>query len=453
MTSMGATNYDAVVIGGGIAGVVAARDLTEQGNRVLLLEARDRLGGRTWSTTFPGTDINVEMGGQFVIPDLWPMLMHEIERYGVEIEHLGAARSFPTLFGGHRNPGPFPLPLEQILDLERAALHLVRAAMRIEPGVPLDQQGLDDLDISMADFLAPLELPAETYDLVTTVTALYSFRYPDEISALHVLNTLACMHLSVVELYGAVDAHIRTASLVEAIAAEVTDVRVDCPVATVDQTGDDVVVTTAAGESIRASAVVVAVPMNVWNDIEFMPPLSEVKRVSSAEKHGTDRSGKVWVRTRNADRWPYVLAAPASNDGALALYTQDEFENGDQLMGIFAVTSHESDDYHLDLDEAESVERVLQKLLPDAEVVERLSHNYNTDPYSKGDWIAWRPGRVSKSHSRLSAPEGRVAFASADIAPKWLMVFEGAVESGHLAAQQTEVHLARLREAMTVARR
>ena len=46
------TLYDVVVIGGGFAGATAARDLTEQGNRVLLLEARDRLGGRTWSSKF-----------------------------------------------------------------------------------------------------------------------------------------------------------------------------------------------------------------------------------------------------------------------------------------------------------------------------------------------------------------------------------------------------------------
>ena len=41
-------SVDVVVIGGGFAGITAARDLKHRGFNVLLLEARDRLGGRTW---------------------------------------------------------------------------------------------------------------------------------------------------------------------------------------------------------------------------------------------------------------------------------------------------------------------------------------------------------------------------------------------------------------------
>ena len=40
--------YDVIVIGAGFAGVTAARDLASAGRSVLVLEARDRLGGRTW---------------------------------------------------------------------------------------------------------------------------------------------------------------------------------------------------------------------------------------------------------------------------------------------------------------------------------------------------------------------------------------------------------------------
>ena len=55
---------DALIIGGGIAGLVAARHLTEAGLRVTLLEARDRLGGRIYTQStgeFP-----VELGAEFV---------------------------------------------------------------------------------------------------------------------------------------------------------------------------------------------------------------------------------------------------------------------------------------------------------------------------------------------------------------------------------------------------
>jgi len=55
---------DALVIGGGMAGLAAARRLTEAGLRVTLLEARDRLGGRIY--THHTADFPVELGAEFV---------------------------------------------------------------------------------------------------------------------------------------------------------------------------------------------------------------------------------------------------------------------------------------------------------------------------------------------------------------------------------------------------
>ena len=56
--------YDAIVIGAGAAGVGAARTLVEGGARILVLEARNRLGGRIWcdNTTFP---VPVDLGAQW----------------------------------------------------------------------------------------------------------------------------------------------------------------------------------------------------------------------------------------------------------------------------------------------------------------------------------------------------------------------------------------------------
>ena len=56
---------DVVVIGAGFAGVAAARNLTETGRAVVVLEARDRIGGRTWYREIPGTGVMAEYGGMF----------------------------------------------------------------------------------------------------------------------------------------------------------------------------------------------------------------------------------------------------------------------------------------------------------------------------------------------------------------------------------------------------
>lgn len=448
--SLDGRNYDAVVIGAGFAGITAARDLTEQGNKVLLLEARDRLGGRTWTKKFPGTDEYVEMGGQFIASGSNPAVEREMARYGVEAIYLDGPGEYPTILNGKRHPGPFPVPIEQLMDFERAMVHCILAAGRITPGVPIDHQELEDLDIPMSEFLAPLELAPETLEFVSTAANLVSFRPAEEVSALQFLMFQADFGNSPLGLYGALGAYIETGKLLERMVADITEVQLDTPVARVDQTGDDVLVTTADGETITASAAVVATPINIWNDIEFVPELTEVKRVTSAERHGTDRSGKAMLKVRKPEVTPFVIGSPKTTGGSFALAPEGEFKDGDALFALFGMLSKEGDDWQLDYDSRESVEAAMHSLWPEGELVAYDAHNYNTDPYSKGDWIAWKPGRVSRSHSALGANEGRIAFATADVAPKWMMTIEGAVVCGHKAAAQTLNHLVREREAATL---
>src|SRR3954451_21809881 len=73
---------DVVVVGGGFAGVTAAREAAQAGLSVTLLEARDRIGGRTWTASWAGHDI--EYGGGWVH---WhqPHTFSEVTRAGVGV--------------------------------------------------------------------------------------------------------------------------------------------------------------------------------------------------------------------------------------------------------------------------------------------------------------------------------------------------------------------------------
>ena len=55
-----------IVIGAGAAGLAAAAALVRAGRSVLILEARDRVGGRCWTRRMPGLDIPVELGAEFI---------------------------------------------------------------------------------------------------------------------------------------------------------------------------------------------------------------------------------------------------------------------------------------------------------------------------------------------------------------------------------------------------
>jgi pseudooxynicotine oxidase len=57
-------NYDVVIIGAGFAGAIAARELSKAGMRTLILEARERPGGRTFNADFNGA--RLEMGGTWI---------------------------------------------------------------------------------------------------------------------------------------------------------------------------------------------------------------------------------------------------------------------------------------------------------------------------------------------------------------------------------------------------
>src|SRR3954470_8301951 len=94
--------HDVIVIGGGFCGVTAARELALRGRRVLLVEARERLGGRTWSAEWRG--LPVEYGGQWVHwhqPHTWA----EITRAGLSVDLGSEADEAAWYAGGERRTG------------------------------------------------------------------------------------------------------------------------------------------------------------------------------------------------------------------------------------------------------------------------------------------------------------------------------------------------------------
>jgi monoamine oxidase len=81
--------FDVVVAGAGFAGLRAARDLVEAGRSVLLLEARERAGGRTWTRPFAGSGPMVEIGGSWFAP-AHAAVVAELARYGLATRTYGA---------------------------------------------------------------------------------------------------------------------------------------------------------------------------------------------------------------------------------------------------------------------------------------------------------------------------------------------------------------------------
>lgn len=80
--------YDVIVVGAGYCGLTASRDAALSGLKVLLLEGRDRIGGRSWSSNIGG--YTFEMGGTWVSwgqPHVWREISRYEMRDQLEISH------------------------------------------------------------------------------------------------------------------------------------------------------------------------------------------------------------------------------------------------------------------------------------------------------------------------------------------------------------------------------
>jgi monoamine oxidase len=424
------TSYAAVVVGAGLAGLRAARDLSLAGRSVLLVDGRDRLGGRTWTRPFHGIDQHIELGGTWVAPEHHHFVAEDMGRYGLTlVEQHGSDPHFLWRFDGTASTD-FPLHGDEIYELERALYRIIEANRRVDTTVPRDKQpDLADLDISVEDFLKACELSPRTYDFLAAFGSLGSGAEAHEWSALTAFSLMAAFGCSAYAWFAGVVDKIEggTVALVNALYEEADpDTTLSTRITRVAQRSDGVTLTTADGDEIDARVVVMAVPVNTWSDIEFEPGLSGAKATLAQERH-PNRMGKLWALVEGAPE-----GAMGFGPGNGLLFVAPQYDHGDSsvMVGFTAPPSL------LDVTDEAAVTAAIHEYYPEARVLAVDAHDWNADPLSKGGWLTYRPGRATQLHSGLQTPEGRVLFAGADIAVRWIGWIDGALESGARAAEQ-----------------
>jgi monoamine oxidase len=415
--------HDVVVIGGGFAGVTTARETALRGADTLLLEARDRLGGRTWTFQWNGTEI--ELGGGWVHwhqPHVWS----EITRAGLDVEVSEEADVSSWHVGDERRSGTVA---ERDAIAERGWNQFVDGVVDAlpQPHHPLfasDRLARFDR-LSIAERLAELELDDEERDVLTAELESVAHGRLDEAGAVSILrwHALSGGSLALTQFTGGrVTLAEGTQSVLNAIAAGAEfETRLATAVAAVSQRDGGVEVHTRTGETIAARVAVVAVPLNALGAIEFHPPLSDGKQAAIAL--GQCSCGtKIFIHARG-EPVNHNAIKPGHPFGYLD--TELLYPDGTQLLIGFG-----PDAGACNAGDLPSVQRQLDEILPGYDVLAATSHDWLKDEFARGTWAIHRPGWYTRHHAEMQRPEGQIVFAGSDFANGWSGFMDGAIESG-----------------------
>jgi monoamine oxidase len=415
--------HDVVVVGGGFAGVTAAREAARDGRSVLLLEGRDRLGGRTWTAPWKGHQI--EYGGGWVH---WhqPHTFSEITRAGLTVELSGDPDLTAWYVGEKRRTGTIA---ERDAIANRGWLQFVDGVERSlpnphDPTLAIDElAGIDRLTI--AQRVDELDLDEEHREVLWAELESLAHGPLDEAGAASVLrwHALSGYSLALTQYTGGrVTLTNGTRGLLEAMAGGAAyETRLGTPVAAVRRRGDGVEVETRTGELLPAARAVVAVPLNTLGAIEFEPALSELKLEGIALGQAS-RGIKIFI---HAEGEP--ISQNAIRPGHPFGYLDTEFMNDDgtQVMIGFG--------YDAGMNDAADLPRVqgdLDRIIPGYRATDASAHDWLADEFSRGTWAIHRPGWYSRYYEEMRRPEGPVLLAGSDLAAGWSGFIDGAIESG-----------------------
>jgi monoamine oxidase len=426
---------DVVVVGAGLAGLAAARDLEAGGAQVTVLEARSRVGGRVEQVELPDGR-RVQLGGEVV--------GHAHTSYLALVEELGL-----TLTASYvAEPGEITRQVPESVDVgtwpswctaaDRASYDAVEAALEkllatIDPDDPWTCPDLVRLDrLSVGDWLREVGASPGVLRLWELVHLSLSDGSVERTSLFAYARKIVVGGTTGsydVEQWENLRVAEGSATVALTMAAALHDVRLSTPVRRIEVGAGGSVVTTTDGETVRADAVVIAVPSGPARDID-------IEGVSDARLTSLRRQRHAW-----AAKFVAAYETPFWRERGQNALAESEGVLGStwpQQHGVLsALVPPERYAAFAATDPATRTREALAQVAalygPEAtSPLQTWTRLWGTDPWTQGYVTSWRPGDVEAVGPLHGTHEPPFYVCGSD---QWVAGYmEGAVRTGRGAA-------------------
>jgi monoamine oxidase len=440
---------DVVVVGAGFAGLSAARALAAGGAEPVVLEARDRVGGRVVNAEI-GDGKVVEMGGQWIGPtqDRIATLASElgVEAFRTHTEGANVLRLDGRL---RRYRGTIPrLGPAVLVDIARSLRRLDRLSGSVEAEAPWLADDAARLDRTSFATWIERKMLTRTARLLLTVAGRTIFgAEPEEMSLLHVCFYLRSAGsfelLTDVEGGAQQDRLVGGSQLVTIRAAEELGDRVvlQTPVWRVEHGIGGVAVTAAGGTVARGRRAIIAIPPPLTARIDFEPPLPP------ARQQLAQRMASGWlVKATALYSEPFWradgLSGEALNAPGPVTTTFDNSPPGGSPGALVGFVGGRDARAFARLGASERRHAVLgcfESLFgPRAAAAEAyLERDWAAEQWSGGGPVCnFATGGWTAAGPALREPVGPIHWAGAETATRWAGYMDGAVSSGERAAAE-----------------
>ncbi|PPJ13977.1 monoamine oxidase [Nocardia nova] len=447
------TDVDCCVIGGGFAGLTAALRLKQAGRSVAVLEARDRLGGRTF-TEVRGDGCWIDRGGAWIGPgqDRVRALMNE---FGVgSYRQYTDGQALMVVDGKqYRYTGTIPWTMSPWASINLGAgfAELAHLCKSIPLDAPWDAKNAEKWDrITLAQWLNRTVRSRTAHDLLETAIAGSYTSAASEVSMLFALYQMASgggPNFVFSVRGGSQDSRPvgGMGAIYRAMAAELGEtIRLSQPVHGIEQ--DDAGVTVHAGRSaLRAHRAIVAVPLAIAGQIRYEPMLP----VDRSLLHQRVPSGSI-IKTSVVYAEPFWrhdgLSGQSAAPGSPATVTLDACTDTARPGILCVITEGPTARRIGHLDATDRRTAILRELAgrfgtKAGSPEDYVEQDWSAERYSGGGMLSHTPTGVLTQFGRaLREPCDRIHWAGTESSAVMCGWVDGAVRSGERAASEVLRH-------------